>query len=169
MIIPAYNEARRLPVMLADIESFHSMYPAVLKEVIVVDDGSGDSTVESALYYLNRIPLRIERMVVNSGKWAAIRRGIDSSETDYVLLLDADCAVSIFTLLDIKGLKGYMKRKVAFFGTRFDKKSVVEGKSGLRLVVSYGYRLFVMLLYRLRHQWKVDDMQAPFKDRKSVV
>ncbi|WP_461865230.1 glycosyltransferase family 2 protein [Thermococcus sp.] len=79
VIIPAYNEAGRIGNVLSKIPDF-------VDEVIVVDDGSTDNTYEVAKSYgVNAI--RLER---NQGKGAAMRAGIEKSEGDIIVFMDAD-------------------------------------------------------------------------------
>jgi len=163
IIIPAYNEADRIVPMLSDIECYCKENPGIISEVIIVDDGSKDATVECAMRYMFRLPLHIERMAKNCGKWAAIREGIHSAKNDALLLLDADGAASIFELKKLNVVE-ILDEKIAILGSRFLKGATVEGKSGLRSVVSFGYRGYVKFWYWFASgRMNVDDMQAPFK------
>lgn len=169
IICPAFREGERLPRTLSEIEAFISKHPSLISEVVVVDDGSaqqksGDNTIECAMRYLDRLPLHIECLAVNSGKWAALNQGIRLAKTDAVLLMDADSSASVWELekLDISGA---IQSRTSIFGTRFANDSVVEGKSVFRQVISYGYRLFVQVSYWVvvGRACPVQDVQAPFK------
>lgn len=88
-VIPAYNEARRLPGTLAAISEFASSCAGYC-EVIVADDGSTDSTAEVALEFQSLRPcLRVLRLP-HRGKGFAIRRGVSIASGDVVILCDAD-------------------------------------------------------------------------------
>ena len=82
-IIPAWNEAERLPFVLRAVVG----HPAV-DEVIVVDDGSQDGSAEVA-QALGASVLRLGR---NGGKSAAVAAGVAQARGDLILLLDADLA-----------------------------------------------------------------------------
>ncbi|RLF77507.1 glycosyltransferase family 2 protein [Thermococci archaeon] len=79
VIIPAYNEAKRIGKVLSKIPEF-------VDEVIVVDDGSEDNTFEVAKNHGAEV-IRLEE---NQGKGAAMREGIKKISGDVVVFMDAD-------------------------------------------------------------------------------
>ncbi|RLF91581.1 glycosyltransferase family 2 protein [Thermococci archaeon] len=79
VVIPAYNEGKRIGSVLSKIPDF-------VDEVIVVDDGSEDNTSEIARSFGVNV-IRLER---NSGKGAALREGIKRTSGDIIVLMDAD-------------------------------------------------------------------------------
>lgn len=79
VIIPAYNEAKRIGKVLSKIPEF-------VDEVIVVDDGSEDNTSEVAKNHGAKV-IRLEE---NQGKGAAMREGIKKISGDIVVFMDAD-------------------------------------------------------------------------------
>ena len=94
IIIPAHNEAQRLPPSLAKISEFLASqdYPA---EVLVVENGSTDDTLAVALAYQARMPnLRVFREP-DRGKGLAIRRGMLEAIGDYRFMCDADLSMPI--------------------------------------------------------------------------
>lgn len=89
IVIPAYNEERRLPATLAAIKAFLVNEPYTA-EVIVVDDGSEDRTAEVA-EAAGATVLRCE----HRGKGFAVRAGALAARGDIILLCDADLATPI--------------------------------------------------------------------------
>ncbi|ASJ07177.1 glycosyltransferase family 2 protein [Thermococcus pacificus] len=84
VIIPAYNEERRLPLVLEKIPDF-------VDEVIVVDDGSSDKTYEVARVFAEKDPrINVIGLEKNCGKGCAMREGVKSSSGDVVVFMDAD-------------------------------------------------------------------------------
>ncbi|PYN19833.1 MAG: glycosyl transferase family 2 [Candidatus Rokuibacteriota bacterium] len=96
VVIPAFNEARRLPAFLdtvvACLEGRDEPY-----EVIVVDDGSTDGT--SAIVETPRLAMvRVLSFQRNAGKGAAVRAGMLAARGAYRLFADADGATPIAEL-----------------------------------------------------------------------
>ena len=90
IVIPAYNEAEILPVVLDCLRAFLSHQP-FSAEVILVDDGSLDNTPALLGEWQRGFEcFRGLRNTVNSGKGASIRRGILASRGEYVFVTDAD-------------------------------------------------------------------------------
>lgn len=88
VVIPAFNEAENLLLVLNTVCAAQWV-----KEIIVVDDGSTDATLEIA----QRAAERDRRLIVirlpeNQGKAAALLTGVQALHTDLVIFLDADLA-----------------------------------------------------------------------------
>lgn len=98
VVIPAFNEARRLPPYLAEIAAYFDGRNEPY-EVLVADDGSTDGTSQAVAAIVHAHPsvhvLRHER---NEGKGAAVRRGMLAARGRYRLFTDADGATPILEL-----------------------------------------------------------------------
>ena len=95
IVIPAFNEAHRLPGTLDRIEHYlqESGLPA---EVIVVDDGSQDATAEVVQRHAQRwTQLRLLSAGRNGGKGSAVRLGMEAARGRYRIFSDADLSVPI--------------------------------------------------------------------------
>jgi len=93
IVIPAYNEAEGLPVVLKKIQkvvddSF---------EILVVDDGSTDGTAETA----KKCSCRLISHDVNQGKGAAMKTGIKNARGENVIFIDADDTYPVETIVEI--------------------------------------------------------------------
>ncbi|MEM8960657.1 MAG: dolichyl-phosphate beta-glucosyltransferase [Acidobacteriota bacterium] len=93
VVIPAYNEANRLGSTLLRI-SDHLVRKRALYEILVVDDGSRDDTVEIAEGFGEQ-GVTVLRQPKNRGKGAAVRRGVLASRGSRILLSDADLSTPI--------------------------------------------------------------------------
>src|SRR6476660_4040488 len=86
VIIPVYNEHSTISEV---IEKVSAVELPIAKEIIVVDDGSTDGTVEAL--ELSRAKLtRTYLTPVNVGKGAAVRIGLTMAKGDIILIQDAD-------------------------------------------------------------------------------
>lgn len=98
VVIPVFNEERRLPATLERItEYLHRRRDLLPAEVIVVDDGSTDSTAAVVGHFAmaGEITVRLEKLGENRGKGAAVRCGLRASRGRRVLITDADLASPI--------------------------------------------------------------------------
>ncbi len=100
VVIPAFNEARRLGPSL-DRALDYLEWRGASFEVLVVDDGSGDATGEVAAAYADR-GVRLLTHAVNRGKGAALRTGVLASVGERVLLSDADFSTPIEDLTKLE-------------------------------------------------------------------
>jgi dolichyl-phosphate beta-glucosyltransferase len=96
VVIPAFNEAQRLPPYLASIRGYLRKWFADDHEVIVVDDGSSDGTAEVVKSLGSDWPqLRVISLSENQGKGAAVRAGMLAARGEVLLFADADGATPI--------------------------------------------------------------------------
>ena len=96
VVVPAYNEERRLPATLDRIAGFLAQRASFLPaEVIVVDDGSTDGTAAAASRVIPGVTVRVIRLGRNRGKGAGVRAGLEASRGARVLISDADLATPI--------------------------------------------------------------------------
>lgn len=99
IIVPAYNEAERLPATLREAVSFLNDQPW-LSRVVVVDNGSVDETAA----VVNRIdPGAVDIAVTGcsqAGKGAAVRRGLLAATARFTGFVDADLSTPLDTLCE---------------------------------------------------------------------
>ncbi|MFM7848231.1 MAG: glycosyltransferase family 2 protein [Rubrivivax sp.] len=89
VVMPAFNEAENLPDTLQGL--VHELERLALPwEVIVVDDGSHDNTLEVLRPWFASPGVRCLKLSRNFGKEAALTAGIEHARGDLVLLMDAD-------------------------------------------------------------------------------
>ena len=87
VVIPAYNEERFIGTLLERIRAVDLSPLGVTKEIIVVDDGSRDRTVDIASAFAD---VRVHCMAKNGGKGQAVRAGIGLATGDLLIIQDAD-------------------------------------------------------------------------------
>lgn len=83
IVIPAYNEAGAIKSV---IDNIRAGCARVVREIIVVDDGSSDGTAKIAEEAGARVVIHRE----NKGYGAALKSGIRAAQTEFIMTLDAD-------------------------------------------------------------------------------
>ena len=94
IIIPAFNEEKRLPSSLEKIQTFVEAQP-YLTEVIVVDNGSTDRTAEVVHVWEQTLPTLRLIQERRRGKGLAVRTGMLAAKGAYRFFADADLSMPI--------------------------------------------------------------------------
>jgi glycosyltransferase involved in cell wall biosynthesis len=162
LVIPAYNEAKRIDPFLRSIVTYYARHPKDIREIIVVDDGSHDETVKIAQKHSQHLPIRIIQHQHNQGKGAAVQTGMLAARGDAAVFMDADGATPISELP--KMLLALEKADVAV-GNRWMKGAKTERHSLLRSLSGWTYRTY-MRLFGLGH---IDTMCGFKGYRQSVI
>ncbi len=93
VVIPAYNEARRLPGTLQRLRAYFTSR-SIAVEVLVVDNRSSDGTAAAGAA-VDWPAIRIVEEAARAGKGAAVRTGMLAAQGQYVLFSDADLSTPI--------------------------------------------------------------------------
>jgi len=92
IIVPAYNEANTIHLILDKIKSV-KLLNNIQKEIIIVNDCSTDTTEDSIKQYIeanSSLNMRYLKHEINQGKGAAIHTGIKHATGEYLIIQDAD-------------------------------------------------------------------------------
>ncbi|KAF8506415.1 glycosyltransferase family 2 protein [Hysterangium stoloniferum] len=95
VVIPAYNETKRLTPMLQAAIDHLITKPSRSFEILIVDDGSTDTTVSLALSLAQKYSaydIRVVKLDKNVGKGGAVRHGFLHARGERILMVDADGA-----------------------------------------------------------------------------
>ena len=93
ILIPAYNEEKTIAQVMLEIKSLNLAACGISeKEIILIDDGSTDKTVEKASAVIPSV--RVIRHVKNQGKGAALISGFSQATGDIIVIQDADLEYS---------------------------------------------------------------------------
>jgi glycosyltransferase involved in cell wall biosynthesis len=155
IVIPAYNEAGRIVSSLKAIQDYvqGKNYPV---EIIVVDDGSTDNTVEIATAEAG---VRVLRNQGNRGKGFSVRHGVLEARGELILFTDADLSAPIE---EAEKLLAAMESSHAdaVVGSRALQRELIGAHQSL--LREWGGRFF-NLLVRIFSGLKIYDTQCGFK------
>jgi dolichyl-phosphate beta-glucosyltransferase len=165
VVVPAYNESRRLPETLAVIKPYLNAL-GMSWELILVNDGSSDSTMEliRAEQEVDPDHLRGIDLQPNGGKGRAVAAGVAASQGALVLISDADFSTPIDEL--VKLTAAIAAGSDVAIGSRAKRGSRVEiSQPAHRVVMGKIFNLIVQLAV-LPGFW---DTQCGFKLWKGPV
>ncbi|QXJ21933.1 glycosyltransferase [Actinomadura graeca] len=123
IVVPAYNEAGRLPRGLGLLGDKLARLP-VRATILVVDNASTDGTAGIARSWRGPVPVRLLRCE-RRGKGAAVRAGLLATSAPYIGFMDADMATDLAALDDALVL--LREGRPVVVGSRRHGRSVVEG------------------------------------------
>lgn len=156
IIIPAYNEEKRILPYLNSIEKYVNSLKSRKIEVLVVNDGSRDGTLD--VVKSNFKDIKVISLYKNFGKGGAIREGIQLSRGERILIADADGSTPI-TELD-KLMEWMNKGKDIAIGSRYMSHSeIIIKQSLLRRILSRAGNLLIRVVMGLPYK----DTQCGFK------
>ena len=89
VVVPVYNEKKTVGALVDAV--LDAPFPiGIDREVVIVDDGSTDGTLEELQRFSNDPRVRQLTSPVNRGKGAALRRGFAEAKGEFVIVQDAD-------------------------------------------------------------------------------
>jgi len=158
VVIPCYNEEKILPKSIKALERFFYIHRKnFLYELIFIDDGSTDSTLELLNSYAESGKnIRVLNYKYNVGKGHAVRRGLNHAKYNNILVLDADLSVRPDEVLSV--FERYeLDRPESFIVCGIRKYAVPQTK--IRIFLGKAYSLLHKVLLNVG----VWDSQCPLK------
>jgi len=153
ILIPAYNEARRIQTTLEKVLAYDASRFERF-EVLVVDDGSADGTADLIeKNFAGRV--RVARQPERRGKGAAIRRGVMEVRTTWLLFVDADFSIE---LSELEAFEPRTAEAPIVIGSKRAPGSHVEYPKARRFLGGIGQELISIFVVSGFH-----DTQAGFK------
>jgi glycosyltransferase involved in cell wall biosynthesis len=144
IIIPAYNEEKRLPSSLERIVAYLERTDWQFTEIIVVDDGSRDGTAAVAeRFAAGRPNVRVLRNPGNRGKGYSVRNGMLEAKGEWALFSDADLSAPIEELDKLWLAISKQSADVAIGSRALNRALIGVHQSSFR---EYGGRVFNLLL-----------------------
>lgn len=165
LVIPAYNEEKRIPETLRLIEGYLRRKEMVY-EIIVVDDGSRDNTAAVVGDFMRgRENMSLLRNGVNRGKGYSVKRGVLQAQGRYVLFSDADLATPIE---EFEKLFGWIEAgyDIAIGSRRMRESNVLVPATLHRKLVG---RLGFLMIWFIVLRYDIVDTQCGFKCFKQAA
>ena len=160
VVIPGYNEEKRLPKTLEEIDKYLRKQ-SYQYEIIVVNDGSKDRTVEVARDLTPKIKnLKVTGYKKNRGKGYAVRFGMQKAQGEVRLFTDADNSTSIDHL---EKMWPYFKGgHDIVIGSRDVKGAILDPPQPFlrKMILGKGFRLLSQIICGT---WGILDTQCGFK------
>ena len=156
VVIPAFNEERRLGSTLVAISSFLATQPWTW-EIRIVDDGSTDETVAVAEQFAAGEPRVVVQREPHRGKGGAVKAGLSAASGQFRFICDADLS------MPIDEITRFLPPLAAPFDVAIGSR---EGRKARR-VGEPKYRHLMGRLFNRGVQWLVlpgiEDSQCGFK------
>lgn len=161
IIIPAYNEEKRLPSTLDRVLGYLGGKPQYANtEILVVDDGSKDGTANVVNRYRELSPsIQLVSNPGNRGKGYAVRNGMLKAKGEWRLFTDSDLSSPIEELEKLLEAAERENAKVAF-GSRALNRSLISVRQPF--VREFSGRFFNLIM-RLFTGLPFQDTQCGFK------
>ena len=124
VIIPAYNSEKTIirAIKSVIIQTYNAW------EIIIVDDGSTDSTIEVIENFLDEVLLHDNRIILykqsNQGPSVARNKGVELSNGDFIAFLDSDDEWSVANKLELQIKHFNDDKNLALCGAGHDKKRI---------------------------------------------
>jgi len=155
IVIPAYNEASRIGGTLEQVARYAASKPFPV-ELIVVDDGSSDPTLE----IVAKFPaVRVVRNDRNRGKGFTVRHGVLESRGQLILFSDADLSTPIEEADKLIAALGKTRADAAIGSRALQRELIGVHQPFFREAAGRGFNLLVRLFTGL----KLRDTQCGFK------
>ena len=147
IVIPAYNEERRLPTSIRDIRSFFGRFVLEM-EVLVVVEKSSDRTVELARLAAENDPMiHIIDNQVQRGKGFAVRSGMIQATGEYIFYMDADLSTPLAEVLKfLAHFSDHPETSVIAGSRAMAKSQVLKKQTWVRRNLGRGFNRFVRVL-----------------------
>ena len=160
LVIPCYNEANRIDLLMRGLDEFKQQWDTTF-EILLVDDGSTDQTMEKVKQHAS-YPLLASYIKIlsqsNTGKGGALQHGVSMASGEYILTLDADMATKPIELIQWRAKRKAFYPREILIGSRELNNSNVHDL-GYRKFVGNIFNLIIRTIVGLR----ISDTQCGFK------
>lgn len=162
LLIPCYNESKRFQLLEDALVEFDQLWKVPF-EVVIINDGSTDDTLQKAEDFHANNPLQHGKIKVldvqpNSGKGYVLKKGVAESGSDWILTLDADMSAPPSELLDWLKHEGIFRSDRVYIASRVHSQSRIQARIH-RVVLGNLFNLVVKIITGVQE----GDTQCGFK------
>ena len=160
-IVPFYNEEATIQISIENL-----LKVSQISQVILVDDCSTDSSLKIAKEFLKRNnEMLILQTTKNAGKGAAVRLALNSVNSEYVIVHDADLEYNPQDILPMLKLVEKNKNIDVVLGSRF-----IGNKTRRNIYLrTFFANKFLSFLFSVLNRRKVTDVATCYKLIKSEI
>ncbi len=137
VVIPVYNEEKRIPINIDAIFSFFADVGSSV-EIIFVNDGSKDATASVLSEYQKKYFFTVINYSINRGKGYAIREGVKNATGDWVVFFDIDLATPLQEFIKLIQLKTDTDN-IIIGSRRVEGAHIKKSESKLRTFLGQGF------------------------------
>tara|TARA_Y100000389_G_scaffold115172_1_gene112250 strand:- start:2900 stop:3619 length:720 start_codon:yes stop_codon:yes gene_type:complete len=162
IVMPLYNEEKRLKKSLPILENFIKKSKKYKIEIIFVSDGSTDQTnfiiQNFQIIKAPNFKKKVIKYNENIGKGFAVKKGVLNASNEWILLCDTDLSVHPNQFMIWLKNKILNSKKTAYYGSREHKNSIVKA-SKYRVLMGFFFKKLIKYLFDI----KLSDTQCGFK------
>lgn len=161
IVIPAYNEEKRLPPTLNRVLAHLKENYKKDFELIVVDDGSGDNTRRVVEEFHAKYPeVSLLAMSHNCGYGAAVREGMLAAQGEYVLTMDADGSTNEEAIVRfLEFLRTHPEIMLVIGSRNLEGSKILTAQSAFRVLLGNIFLIMAKVLFG----WPMYDRILGFK------
>ena len=155
LVVPVYNEAKRIGDFLAELEQY-KQDSVSLKEVRIVSDGSTDGTVKILNAWKRRVQhgvsfnISILSYRQNRGRGYAVRTGLSGITTDYAVYIDGDLDIPLSNIERV--VRELVNGADLVLGSKKMPGAICTSPRKLsRMIVGYGHSVLTYLFLGVWH------------------
>ena len=156
VIIPVYTEEKYIAEIIKKVNLVK-----IKKEIIVINDGSTDSTIQK-LEKINLTNLKIINNNLNKGKGHAIQSGLRYVNNDIVIIQDADLEYDPSDYPNL--IKPFsFEERIVVYGSRFLNKKTFDFKKGFNHNFRYIINKGLTFLFNILNNQSITDAHTCYK------
>lgn len=161
IVLPCYNEGKKLDNSVSQIIEYLKTINLSSYEIIIVNDGSTDSTLNYIIDLKEKYPniLKIVHYKKNHGKGYAVKKGILEAIGDYILFMDVDLSTDLSAIEKCFDIINKEHSPIIIGSRRLKESELTIPQNGIRKIMGKCCSFYTNMKLSL----KLKDTQCGFK------